>query len=164
MRTATGAFYVLYQETGATTFRKGMPGKLKGKGKEPDTSFYLREAAQNLVGRKSLDLSVDPPPSLWVEVENRGSSRASLPIYAGLRVPEVWRYRVRRRTIWIGRLQEDQYQPVDTSPSLPGLRSADILEILDAAETRVMSVWEQWMEEVWFPGHRQELLDRGAGH
>ncbi len=74
---------------GSTTFATGIPGLREGKGKEPDESFHLREAVDLVADKDTLDLNVDPPPSLWIEVDNWGSSRSRLPLYAGLKIPEV---------------------------------------------------------------------------
>jgi Uma2 family endonuclease len=157
------AFGVAYEEAGSTTFHKGLPGHLKGHGKEPDESFYLRDAAQAIVGKETLDLTVDPPLSLWIEVDNRGSSQTKLPLYAGLGVPEVWRYRPRKRTLWFGRLAGEGYEEITVSDALPGLTPATVLDLLNEASSQVISAWDVWLRDVWFPEHRQELLDRAAG-
>jgi Uma2 family endonuclease len=163
VRAYCNAFDVAYEEAGSTTFHKGVPGRKKGDGKEPDESFYLREAAEAIVGKNSLDLTADPPPSLWIEVDNRGSSRTKLPLYAGLGIPEVWRYRARARSLWFGRLAGDGYDEIATSIALPGLTPAMVLGLLDESWSQVMSAWDRWLERVWFPEHRQELIDRAAG-
>jgi Uma2 family endonuclease len=157
-------FEVPCEPAGSTTFHKGLPGQLKGKGKEADESFYIGAAAVDAIGDKeSLDLTVDPPPSLWVEIDNRGSSLASLPLYAGLGVPEVWRYRPRKRTLWFGRLTGEEYREVAESAALPGLTITTVLDLLDEVRTRKSTAWSTWLETVWFPAHRQELIARGAG-
>jgi Uma2 family endonuclease len=157
------AFKVAYEEAGSTTFRKGLPGRLKGDGKEPDASFYLRDAAKAILGKTSLDLTTDPPPSLWIEVDNRGSSLTKLPLYAGLGIPEVWRYRARRQALWFGRLDGQDYKAIAASDALPGLTPGTVLGLLDQAGSQVMSEWDDWLRDVWLPEHRQELIDRGAG-
>jgi Uma2 family endonuclease len=159
------AFGVPSRAVGSTTFRKGLPGELKGDGKEPDESFYLGEAVARIAARTSVDLSVDPPPSLWIEVDNWGSSMSRLPIYAGLEVPEVWRYRVRTRKLWFGGLAGRRYRRLTSSAALPGLTPAAVLDILDAYEqmSRDNTRWSVWLETVWFPEHRHELLDARAG-
>jgi Uma2 family endonuclease len=157
------AFQVPSQAAGSTTFRKGVPGELQGDGKEADESFYLRDAAVAIRGKTSLDLAVDPPPSLWIEVDNWGNSESKLPIYAGLGVPEVWRYRLRARRLWIGRLAGDTYTAVAASVALPGLTPATVLDLLDEAVKQDLTSWLTWLETVWLPEHRQELIDRGAG-
>ena len=57
-------FDVPCEAAGSTTFRKGLPGDLKGKGRETDESFYLGDVVREMLDRDTLDLSVDPPPSL----------------------------------------------------------------------------------------------------
>jgi Uma2 family endonuclease len=156
------AFQIPARAAGSTTFRMGLPGELKGKGKEPDESFYLRDAAAAIAGKTSLDLAVDPPPSLWIEVDNWGGSGSRLPIYAGLGVPEVWRYRPRKRTLWFGRLTGARYEPLVASAALPGLTPPTVLTLLAEAESRDLAGWSTWLEAAWFPAHRQELIDMGA--
>ena len=158
------AFDVPLIPAGATTFSRGAPGLRKGRGKEADESFYLREAVDHVADKETLDLNVDPPPSLWVEIDNWGSSRSRLPLYAGLKVPEVWRYRDRRRTLWFGRLSGEVYEEIPTSVALPGLSPAAVLGLLDEGRAqRNDTVWTRWLEAEWFPQHRQELIDGGAG-
>jgi len=158
------AFGVPCEAAGSTTFSKGQPGEDKGKGKEADESFFVgAEAVKAVLGKDTLDLDFDPPPSLWVEVDNWGSSKARLPLYDGLGVPEVWRYRARKQTLWIGRLAGDEYEEVDASVVLPGLTPAMVSEIMREGATLDLTSWRRFLEGVWFPAHRQELIDRGAG-
>jgi Uma2 family endonuclease len=157
------AFEVACEPAGSTTFRKGLPGQLKGKGKEPDESFYIGPDADAVLARESLDLAVDPPPSLWVEIDHWGSSASRLPLYAGLGIPEVWRYRARARTLWFGCLTGKKYQEIAASLALPGITPALVLDLLAHAQSQNAAAWSTWLEGVWFPEHRQELIDRGAG-
>ncbi len=60
----------------STTFCRGIPGEEKGKGKEPDESFYFQHL-DLLRTKNKLDLDVDPPPDLWIEVDNRASSASN---------------------------------------------------------------------------------------
>lgn len=130
----------------STTFRRGLPGALKGHGKEPDESFYLAHAA-DVRNKDSLDLEVDPPPDLWIEVDNQGSSKGKLPLYAALGVPEVWRYRPRRRTLWFGLLEDGAYTETARSRCLPRLIPSVVLELLDEAAQRGESAWDRWMRD-----------------
>ena len=71
---------------GSTTFKS----QILKKGLEPDECYWI--ANEHLVrGRLDLDLEVDPPPDLAVEVEITRSVLNRMGIYASLRVPEVWR-------------------------------------------------------------------------
>ena len=89
-------------ESRSTTFRR----EDEGAGKEADTSFYI--AHEPLIrDKEEIDLDVDPPPDLAIEVDDTHDSQGKLPIYAALRVPEVWRYDVRTGSLWFGRLQDD---------------------------------------------------------
>jgi Uma2 family endonuclease len=157
-------FAVPSRAVGSTTFCRGLPGELKGDGKEPDESFYLGADVSRIAGKTSVDLDVDPPPSLWIEVDNWGSSASKLPLYAGLRVPEVWRYRVRTRRLWFGLLAGSRYRKLTSSAALPGLTPETVLDLLDEyRESWDATRWSSWLETVWFPAHRQELINAGAG-
>ncbi len=48
-------------------------------------------------GQRSPNLDVDPPPDLAIEIEITNSLLDKLGIYAGIGVPELWRYRRRDR-------------------------------------------------------------------
>ena len=151
------AFDVLCEPAGSTTFRAGVPGEQAGRGREADESFYIGDVVSEILNKESLDLAVDLPPSLWVEVDNRGSSKAKLPLYAGLRVPEVWRYRARRQRLWFGRLTGDTYTPIDRSDVLPGLTPTLVLDLLVRNAKSPSSAWIKWMINEWFPTHRSEM-------
>ena len=45
-----------------------------------------------MAGRDTIDLTVDPPPDLIVEVDISHPSLDKFPIYASLGIPEVWRH------------------------------------------------------------------------
>ena len=133
---------------GSSTFSRGVPGALRGQGKEPpDASFYFGDHADLVLDKGTLDLNVDPPPDLWIEVDNRGSSRGRLPVYAGLGVPEVWRYRPGRRALWFGRLEGGRYVESDRSVCLPKLTPGLTLELLDHARTRDDMSWDLWLRD-----------------
>ena len=78
-----------------TTFRRG---DVEG-GFEADASFYFSENAALVRGKKRIDLDVDPPPDLVVEVDITHPSLDKLPIYARLGIPEVWRHDGERLTV-----------------------------------------------------------------
>lgn len=144
--------------TGArsTTFRLPGDAPRKGKGKEPDECFYITHEG-DLRGKQSLALPVDPPPDLWIEVDNRGSSKGRLPLYADLGVPEVWRYRARRDVLWFGRLNAaGAYEPIERSQALPMLTPALVLEALALGQDIPESTWfvrlQAWVRGQFGPG------------
>ena len=75
------------QSLGSTTFRR----EDLGRGFEPDSCFYFAKAA-HVRGKDKVDLSIDPPPELVIEIDITSSSLPKDTIYATLGVPEVWRY------------------------------------------------------------------------
>jgi Uma2 family endonuclease len=111
---------------GSTTFRK----EGAEAGKEPDACFYF--ANEPLIrDKEEIDLAVDPPPDLAIEVDNTSHSEGKPPIYAALRIPEVWRYDARAGVLWFGRLQPDgTYAPLTHSECLPLLTPERVLEAL----------------------------------
>ena len=111
-------------------------------GKEPDNAFYVGPHVQAMtsfrqrrkLGREPnprLDLDVDRPPDLAIEIDHTRDSTGSLPIYASLGVLEVWRYDVLDDTIRFYRLGVDGYAEVDRSTIIPRLTPALVLEALD---------------------------------
>jgi len=153
--------FVLTQEldipsegTQSTTFRRGSVGLKKGHGKEPDQSFYFANV-DHILGKDTIDLDVDPPPDLWIEVDNRASSRGRLPLYAALGVPEVWRYQTHKNTFWFGRLIEGSYQAIDRSDALPMLTPSHVLEALAMGEGLSETQWgrqlRHWVRETFGP-------------
>jgi Uma2 family endonuclease len=134
-------------ESRSTTFRR--PDE--GAGKEADTSFYIANEAL-IRDRDDIDLDIDPPPDLAIEVDNFNNSEGKLPIYAALRVPEVWRYDVRSGVLWFGRLQADgTYRPIARSEALPLLTPELVLEALALCKGMAESQWGRLLRE-WVRG------------
>ena len=147
VRAYAAVFKLDCEGAGSTTFRKGKPGKMKGKGKEPDLSFYFGENAEAVRQKQKLDLKVDPPPDLWIEVDNTGSSKGGLPLYAELGVPEVWRYRTRRGKLWFGSLKNGQYTEIQRSIHLPKLTPDIVLDLIGETRKLGQTGWDIWMRD-----------------
>jgi Uma2 family endonuclease len=60
-------------------------------GKEPDDCFYIGELTR-ILGKKRVDLQWDAPPDLAIEVDITHPTINKFSIYAGLGVPELWRF------------------------------------------------------------------------
>ena len=153
-----------FEAVGSTTFRKGepldekgQPQEKKGHGKEPDEAFYFANAARIAFEDRDITLDRDPPPDLWIEIDNRASSAGKLPLYAALGVPEVWRYRITTNRLWFGRLSADRstYEPIEHSLSLPMLTPALVLEALALGKGVIQSTWTKrlraWVRETLKP-------------
>ncbi len=136
-----------YEGTGSYTFRRAGDGPLKGTGREADQSFYLGNVASLRTDRDpDLDAG-DPPADLWVEVDNRSSSRSRLPTYARLGIPEVWQYRAESQKIRFLRREGTSYVPIDRSLALPVLTPALVQEALKHGEGLTEAIWVKWLRE-----------------
>lgn len=103
---------------GSTTFKR----QDIGQGIEPDQCFYI-ENAVIMIGKRRIDLTIDPPPDLAIEVDV--TSKTGLDAYQGLGVPELWRFEDGRLRISI--LENGQYQDSSFSPHFPNLAIADLI-------------------------------------
>jgi Uma2 family endonuclease len=151
-----------YNGTGSTTFLLPGEARREGAGREPDQGFYI--ASEPLIrGKEEFDLRVDPPPDLWIEVDNRSSSRLRLPVYARLGVPEVWRLDSRKNRLWFGRKAGEAYEAIERSIALPVLTPALVLEALALGVRTSEWEWKQrlvaWLGNLPAGGHGGE---RGA--
>jgi len=96
---------------------------------EPDTAYYIQN--QPLVAGRDIDLAKDPPPDLVVEVDITHTDTDKLRLYAGMGIPEFWRY---DGAIWrIYALQESEYLELETSPTFPTVPKVKLYEFLSAA-------------------------------
>jgi Uma2 family endonuclease len=130
-----------YEPLGMTTWRK--PNVEKGL--EPDQCYYIQNQAV-VRERELLDLEVDPPPDLAIDVDITSSSLDRMAIYAALGVPEVWRYD--GSTVTMLALQTDrQYRRCGESLSFPGLRPADIERFLDLGSVMDKLRWSRELHD-----------------
>jgi Uma2 family endonuclease len=91
-------------------------------GAEPDACFYI-EHWQAVLGKDRIDLSIDPPPDLVIEMDL--TSLTDLDIYHMLSVPEVWIYR--QGSLSIAVLTPEGYQDTSTSSIFP---TVDVKQLL----------------------------------
>ena len=126
---------------GSTTFKR----EALERGFEPDSSFYLAHVAA-IRGKTTLDMALDPPPDLVVEIDLTHPSLDKLPLYAAMGVPEVWRYR--REQVLMYRLTGAVYASVETSEVLPGLTGNDIVHWLEANQQMTQPAWV-WQVHAW---------------
>jgi Uma2 family endonuclease len=150
----TGELHIPCRMAGSTTWRK----QIKDKGLEPDKCFYLASFPR-VRGKKTIDLDVDPPPDLAIEVEISRSALDRMGIYAAIGVPEVWRWDV--EALHVAQLQADgTYAEVPVSPSLPFLPPDEVVRWLRLAEEiEDHSEWGRRLRE-WV---RDELAPRFEG-
>jgi len=152
VRAVAIAFRLPFIGGGSTTFRQGRIGPNVGAGKEPNCCFYF--AHETLVRDKTtIDLTIDPPPDLWIEVDHRGSSRGRLPLYAALGIPEIWQYRVRSGRLRFLRLNNtsDAYETMTHSLSLPMLSPELVRFALNQGQGKSDMDFELWLRQ-WAAG------------
>lgn len=129
--------------------------ELAKKGLEPDGCFWF--ANEPLVrGKTELDLTVDPPPDLAIEVEVSQSTLNRLAIYASLGVPEVWRVREGKiQALLLG--DDGQYHSSEVSRSLPMLPIPEfshwIARGLEMSERQLIREFVAWVRETILPNH-----------
>jgi Uma2 family endonuclease len=96
---------------------------------EPDECYYIANEPR-VRGKDDLDLAVDPPPDLAIEIDISSSSIDQLAIYASLGVPEVWL--CRGTAIHVYALQaEGSYERRDRSLAFPFLPPEGLQRFLD---------------------------------
>uniref|UniRef100_A0ACD5H1H2 Uma2 family endonuclease n=2 Tax=Desertifilum tharense IPPAS B-1220 TaxID=1781255 RepID=A0ACD5H1H2_9CYAN len=80
----------------STTWRS----QVQAVGKEADDSFYIQNEPA-IRTKLKIDLTVDPPPDLVVEIDTTHSFIDKISVYENLKVPEIWQYRNENITIYI---------------------------------------------------------------
>ena len=127
----------------STTWRS----KPKTAGKEADECFYIQNEAV-VRGRDKLDLTVDPPPDLALEIDV--TSRTHPSIYEALAVPELWRFE--KGKLQINVLQKGKYIESTSSPTFPNFPLQQVIpEYLQQCKTvgrnKTMRAFRAWVRE-----------------
>jgi len=102
-------------------------------------------------GKRQLDLRIDPPPDLAIEIDVTNSSLDRMSIYASLGVPEVWRLDAARLDFHI--LDGGSYQTRANSLSFPQLTAADLTTFLgqfgQTDDTTLLLQFRTWVRQRW---------------
>jgi Uma2 family endonuclease len=101
------------------TWRK----KAELKGLEADDCYHIQHI-QQVAGKTELDLTIDPPPDLAIEVEVASPMINKLEVYRGLKVPELWRIKANGSCEMYLLDAEGAYQPILKSVAIPILTPA----------------------------------------
>ena len=113
---------------GSTTFRR----QDLDRGFEPDSCFYVQSLSK-LESNRRVDLELDPPPDLVIEIDISHSSKEKLALYREMGVPEVWRHD--GDSVKIHVLQDEGYDTVETGRVFPILSAAKLTELLETGRT-----------------------------
>jgi Uma2 family endonuclease len=128
---------------GATAYRR----EELSRGLEADDCYYHRNLPR-VRGKKRIDLSIDPPPDLAIEVDVTRSSLDRMAIYAALRVPEVWRWAEGKLTISVLNAK-GEYEAADGSPTFPGIPLKELGQFLQMGltedETTMLRGFRAWL-------------------
>ena len=132
-----------WEPLGSTTFRR----KEMAAGIEPDDCFYIKNHAL-MIGKERIDLNVDPPPDLAIEIDV--TSKTQLSAYEALGVPEIWRYESHK--LQISLLQNGEYVESLTSLTFPNFPVVEgISRFLDFSRTAgtrpALKAFRQWVKE-----------------
>jgi Uma2 family endonuclease len=122
------------EDLGSTTFRR----EDLERGFEPDSCFYIQNE-ERVRGKDRIDLAVDPPPDLVIEIDITSPSFSKLPIYAQIGVPEVWRYDGERLKILV--LEGSDYVETAESAVFPPVTSNVLTDFVEKSKTTRRMVW-----------------------
>ncbi len=143
----TEALEIPIQGSLTTTLQKKSLGQRKGSAKEPDQAFYFGPNALRMQRREAIDLDLDPPPDLAIEIDNKGDSSRSLKLYARLGVPELWRFQTRSRSLWFGTLVSNAYETAGQSLHLPRLTPERVLFALTRIDELGETAAKPWIRD-----------------
>jgi Uma2 family endonuclease len=122
------------QSVGSTTYRRNDLHR----GFEPDASFYIQNEAR-VRDRREINLAVDPPPDLILEMEMSRTVRDKLPLFASMGIVEIWHCDGERVTILT--LDQNECQTSPASLALPALTSEVLTRFLAASRTMLSPEW-----------------------
>jgi Uma2 family endonuclease len=128
---------------GSTTFKN----ELMQQGIEPDNCFYIEHEAA-VRGKERLDLTVDPPPDLALEIDV--TSRTHPEIYQSLKVPELWCFE--QGKLQINVLRGGKYLEVKFSPIFPNFPLVDAIpqylnQVKVEGRNKTMKAFRVWVRE-----------------
>ena len=116
---------------------------------EADDCFYIKSWPR-IRGKRKPDLAADPPPDLALEVDVTSLSLKRLPIYAALRVPEVWRFDGATIHVLLLNASGD-YEESDHSPTFPGVPIAGLVTFLmmwsTDDDTTIRHAFRTWLRQ-----------------
>jgi Uma2 family endonuclease len=129
---------------GATTLRR----RRMRRGLEPDRCYWI--AHEPVVrGKRRINLRIDPPPDLAIEVDVTHSSLDRMSIYATLRVPEVWR--IDEQTLTFHVLGTRSYHIQTHSLAFPMVTPADLMNFValctSQEENSVVRQFRAWVQQ-----------------
>ena len=131
-----------FESLGSMTFRR----EDSDRGFEPDSCFYVQNV-QAVRRKKRINLMLDPPPDLIIEIDVTRSSLDKFAIFAEAGVPEVWRFDGKRLTIH--ELESGNYEERDKSIVFRGIDAIGLTGLISDSEMMARPDWvrnvRQWI-------------------
>jgi Uma2 family endonuclease len=143
VRMLLDALDIDFEALGSTTFKSEQMTQAI----EADTCFYIQNH-QAVIGKNRIDLTVDPPPDLAVEIDI--TSRTKFDNYRLLGVPELWRYS--QKGLEINLLQSGEYVNSQNSPNFPEIPIVELInrfveKALTQGRSQAVREFRQWIKE-----------------
>ena len=132
-----------FRNLGSTTFKNEQMDQAV----EPDACFYIEHEAE-IRGKRRIDLTVDPPPDLAIEIDITARTRFNN--YAALGVPELWRYN--GTALEISVLQAGRYEPSEQGLHFPNFPITDVIpDYLEqsriSGRTALLRSFRRWVQD-----------------
>jgi len=132
------------KSAGSTTLKL----RLAQRGIEPDNCYYI-QTEPRVRNRKTLDLEIDPPPDLAVEVDITSSSVNKFNIYSALGITELWRYNGQDLKFY--QLVDEQYIECELSIAFPIVSVRDMSRFIEQSksmsEIALLKLFRAWVRE-----------------
>ena len=134
---------ISFEPLGSTTFKS----EKMTQAVEPDACFFIGNH-QAVIGKTKIDLTVDPPPDLAIEIDI--TSRTQFENYQRLGVPELWRWT--RRGLQVNLLQEEIYVESNVSPNFPGIPIIELInrtvqQNLSGGRSQAIRDFKRWVKD-----------------
>ncbi len=131
---------------------------------EADEWFYL-ESEHAVRGKLDLDMMQDPPPDLAIEIEISRSLLSRMPVYAAMKVPELWRFDGETLTAHV-LAADGNYQHVERSPTFPNVPLEELVRFVHMAvsmsENDLVRAFRDWVRAHILPTWQPKSAGEGS--
>jgi len=120
------------------------------RGAEPDSCYYIQNEPR-VRNKRNIEINIDPPPDLILEIDITSSSIDKLSIYASVGVPEIWRYDGRSLQVFILSQPNSIYTPTQQSSTFPLLDLNVVPQLIEQSlidgETQTLRSFRTWVRQ-----------------
>ncbi len=131
----------------------------KQRGLEADNCYWIANAGKMRSKKGRINLRLDPPPDLAIEIEVSRTALKRMSVYAALKIPEVWRFRHGMVTFHI--LRDGNYCIEPTSLAFPHLASTDLnpftAQFGETDETVLVRQFRDWVRQQAATWHARDV-------